>query len=365
MANITVTYSFTNSTTADASQINTCFSDIISGTSDGSKDFSINALTCAGAATFNGTVNLGNATGDDVTFTGYVASTIIPKTNATYDLGSSALAWQNLYLDDGSNHGGRIYFDAGTTEYIGSSADGTDFQFAGFTGLDLAGANIKEFGLYSAALSDSYTVTDSDGYSVLLVTTGVSDRTITLPTAADNSGRVLSIKKVDSGAGKVIIDGEGAETIDGATTVTLIARYESITITCNGTAWFIIDANWISGVYTPTDDNLTNCTGVTPLEAQYTRNNKIVTVYGSVSSIAVSGSGADTRFSLSLPIATASFTAAAQSNGVVMCGKGGSSAKDSGYVYAAVNAQLIYIEWETINVTGTNYAYYSYQYQIQ
>ena len=36
--------------------------------------------------------------GDDVTVTGYVASHIIPKTNNTYDLGSSTLRWRTAYL---------------------------------------------------------------------------------------------------------------------------------------------------------------------------------------------------------------------------------------------------------------------------
>lgn len=76
----------------------------------------------------------------------------------------------------------------------------------------------------------NYTVLDGDGYTTILVTTGASDRTITLPTLADNSTRVLRIKKIDSGAGKVIVDGEGSETIDGALTRELVAQYEEMEI---------------------------------------------------------------------------------------------------------------------------------------
>lgn len=97
MANITVTYSFSNSTTIDASQVNTNFTDIINGTSDGTKDFSISALTCAGAATLNGNVTLGNASTDDVTITGSLASTIPIKTTATYAIGSSTLGLLRTY----------------------------------------------------------------------------------------------------------------------------------------------------------------------------------------------------------------------------------------------------------------------------
>jgi hypothetical protein len=115
MASPSVTYTFTNSTTADATQVNQNFTDLISGMTDGSKSFSIDALTCAGTATFNGAVNLGNATADDITFTGYIASTLIPKTDDTYDLGTAALAWQDLYLD------GVLYTDAIVSSAAGVS----------------------------------------------------------------------------------------------------------------------------------------------------------------------------------------------------------------------------------------------------
>ena len=112
MASPAVTYTFTNSTTADATQVNQNFSDLIAGMTDGSKSFSIDALTVSGACLLNGTVGLGNATADDITFTGYVASAITPKTDDTYDLGTAALAWQDLYLD------GALYTD--TISELGS-----------------------------------------------------------------------------------------------------------------------------------------------------------------------------------------------------------------------------------------------------
>ena len=239
MANITVTYSFTNGTTADAGEVNTNFTDIINGTSDGTKDFSISALTCAGTATFNGAVNLGNATSDDITFTGYIASSLIPKTSAASDLGSSTLNWQALYLDNDSTDGGAIYFDAGTTEYLKATADGTQLDVGGFTYLDTNGTIIKTATNYHEAKSASYTITDSDGVAVILMTTASTDRTVTLPTAADNTGRMITIKKVDSGTGMVTIDGEGSETIDGETTLDLYQQYNSVSLICDGTGWHI------------------------------------------------------------------------------------------------------------------------------
>ena len=98
MAYPTVTYTFSNSTTADATQVNQNFTDLINGLSDGTKDLSISALTVAGTATLNGAINLGNATSDDITITGYLASSFIPKTNQTYDIGTADLGLRALYL---------------------------------------------------------------------------------------------------------------------------------------------------------------------------------------------------------------------------------------------------------------------------
>jgi len=88
--------------------------------------------------------------------------------------------------------------------------------------------------------SANYTVLDNDFYSHLLVTTAASDRTITLPTAADNKGRVLTIGKADSGAGEVIIDGEGSETINGYATVRAGLQYQEVSIISTGTEWMVI-----------------------------------------------------------------------------------------------------------------------------
>ena len=55
-------------------------------------------LAVAGATTLNGAVTLGNATGDDIVMTGRLASHLVPKTNDTYDLGTTALRYRDLFL---------------------------------------------------------------------------------------------------------------------------------------------------------------------------------------------------------------------------------------------------------------------------
>lgn len=84
-----------------------------------------------------------------------------------------------------------------------------------------------------------YTVLDNDGFDTVLVTTGAADRTVVLPLAANNAGRGLFFKKQDVGVGKVIVDGNGAETIDGATTYEINAQFAFVRVKCTGTAWVI------------------------------------------------------------------------------------------------------------------------------
>lgn len=88
-----------------------------------------------------------------------------------------------------------------------------------------------------------YTVLDDDTYRVILVTTGAVDRTITLPTLADNLNRSLIIMKVDAAAGKVIVDGEGAEAINGVTTIDLLGRWDGLHIVAASTEWKVISGN--------------------------------------------------------------------------------------------------------------------------
>jgi len=93
-----VTYTFSNGTTADATQVNQNFTDVINGITDGTKDLTISALTVGGTATFNGNVAVGNASSDDLTVTASLASDLPIKTNTTYDIGSLTKGLAELYM---------------------------------------------------------------------------------------------------------------------------------------------------------------------------------------------------------------------------------------------------------------------------
>jgi len=64
--------------------------------------------------------------------------------------------------------------------------------------------------------------------------------TVTLPASSGNTGLIYKIKKIDSSVNAVTIDGNDAETIDGATTYALSSQYDFVTIVCDGSNWHII-----------------------------------------------------------------------------------------------------------------------------
>lgn len=84
----------------------------------------------------------------------------------------------------------------------------------------------------------NYVAVDAD--SIILVDATGAARTITLPDAAGRTGKVYDIKKIDASANAVIIDGDGADTIDGAASASLTKQHESLTIVSDGANWRII-----------------------------------------------------------------------------------------------------------------------------
>lgn len=79
-----------------------------------------------------------------------------------------------------------------------------------------------------------------DSYFTVLVNAVGGARTITLPAAALHTHRIYNIKKIDASGNAVTIDGNAAETIDGAATLVIAAQWDSYTIHSNGTGWFIV-----------------------------------------------------------------------------------------------------------------------------
>jgi hypothetical protein len=86
--------------------------------------------------------------------------------------------------------------------------------------------------------SSNYVATLTD--DVILVDATSASVTITLPTTASALGRTYFIKKIDSSANSMVIQPNGAEVIDNATSKSSVIQYESFTIVSDGTKWWIL-----------------------------------------------------------------------------------------------------------------------------
>lgn len=132
---------------------------------------------------------------------------------------------------------GDLIYASSTTAFgrLAIGATGTVLKVSG--GLPTWASNALS-ATVSTKTGTDYTLQTSD--DVVLFSCGASNRTANLPTASGNGGKIFYIKKIDPGAGTVIIDGVSSETIDGATTYTLVSQYQSVTIISNGSAWYIL-----------------------------------------------------------------------------------------------------------------------------
>jgi len=89
-----------------------------------------------------------------------------------------------------------------------------------------------------ATKTSDYTLTETD--SIIAADASGGAFTITLPTASGIAGRQYTIKKVDPTGNAVTVAATGTETIDGASTYSLSAQYDAVTIVSDGTNWLIV-----------------------------------------------------------------------------------------------------------------------------
>lgn len=244
MASPAVTYTFANSTTADATQVNQNFTDIINGLTDGTKDLSISALTCAGTATFNGNVAIGNASSDTLTITAVLGSSLALGTTFSYDIGAATVGLRSLYLgaSDSAARTVRVLAGAVSASYSITLPTAAPSVSNSVMALTSAGVGTFEPKSTRAVTSKTTTYTATLADDVILVDGSGAAWTLSLPAAASSTGKVLQVVRTDNTpANAVTIDGNASETIQGATTRALYTQYESVTIVCDGSNWQVLD----------------------------------------------------------------------------------------------------------------------------
>lgn len=92
------------------------------------------------------------------------------------------------------------------------------------------------FGANVVSKTTTYTATVND-YTILCDATSAGF-TVTLPTAASATKKVLNLKKIDASGNACTFDGSGAETIDDAATKATTTQYVNIQIQSDGSEWW-------------------------------------------------------------------------------------------------------------------------------
>ena len=168
-----------------------------------------------------------------------------------------ALGWQSntFYIDaQGAGTGGIRVITLRSATTININTGGYNFAFTGTAFRQSSGTGIFDLGAQGNKFKTLYLVGGVTAGIVTKTTTysaGLDDRTIlgdatsagftiTLPDATTNTGRYYTIKKIDSSVNVVTVGTTSSQTIDGATTKTLLTQYSFVEVQSNGTAWYIV-----------------------------------------------------------------------------------------------------------------------------
>jgi hypothetical protein len=154
-------------------------------------------------------VNSGTAGSSGLRFSQLTAGSI-PFINSTKDI---------------AQNNAQLFWDATNSRMgIGTTTPNSSLQVNG------------SFSSKIITVTANYTATTND-YTIIAKPTA-SNITITLPSAASSIGRIYFIKRVATKS--VIIDPNGSEQIDGATTYTISSNNFAAMIQSDGTAWYVL-----------------------------------------------------------------------------------------------------------------------------
>jgi len=147
-----------------------------------------------------------------------------------------------IFNESGAAKDFRIESDANTHQFY---VDGTNNEIGVNTSTPASGLEVNtSMGLKVTTITSATTLDQT--HNVVLCNTGAY--TVTLPAAASNTGKVYYIKNIDSDGDNINIDGNGSETINGATTYVLHSYNDGIRIVSDGTGWHVIEES-LSPVY--------------------------------------------------------------------------------------------------------------------
>ncbi len=91
------------------------------------------------------------------------------------------------------------------------------------------------------AVTAATTLTENDDVVTVDTTSGAV--TVTLPPVSGTRGKLYYVKKTNVGANNVTLDGNGAETIDGAATVVWNTQWMTKAVVSTGAAWMTVSTS--------------------------------------------------------------------------------------------------------------------------
>lgn len=255
----TITYTFSNGSTSDATQVDQNFSDLINGITDTTKDISVNAITAAGVTTLSGAVTLGASTSNAITINGAISASINLAANTTYNLGATTKGLLAAYLGGGG---------ALTTALKGGTLSGSNYTFTlpagpGTIGQSLVNSDGNSASVWrypdktlTAVTATTYTATGDE--CIIPIDATSNNVAITMPlTTTLPYKQYTFIRKDTVYANTATITPNGADSIDygsAGASITLSFNGQSITLVSDGVSnWYVRNHRntgpWVS--YTP------------------------------------------------------------------------------------------------------------------
>lgn len=175
------------------------------------------------------------------------------KANTYTDATKGTANSNPMTLNSDGRLGQDVYIDQ-SMKFVLASSDAGDPPTSSVFTIDNALASAQVWSTLSK--SGDYTILETDRDKLVTVDASSAGVTITLVAAATaGAGFRLSIKKTDSSANAVTVDGNSSETIDGAATYLLYNQYDAIDLVCDGSNWHI-QAKELSDVHGASSNKL-------------------------------------------------------------------------------------------------------------
>jgi len=177
-------------------------------------------VNVSGSLFVSGTINLGDANTDSVSFGAEISSSIIPDANDTYDLGSSAKSWKVIHGTSSLAQTASFVLNAVSSSHVGANgaaASQTNITSVGtLTSLGVAGNITMGDGTSSLIVSGNMSSSGTSTHNILIATTSTSSNAIV--TGDLNVGDDLTLSSDNAifnmGAGndfRIIHSGSGVE----------------------------------------------------------------------------------------------------------------------------------------------------------